>query len=179
MMHLVAPQYEDAVKHEVLRLGSGVLLGMVCDVMDAAAAGHDADSAAKLHLYSGHDTTLMPLLAVLGAPCEDWPPYLSNIIFELYEEQQGQGQGQARAGSGAGGRPAPPQHYVRVYYNTEELAIPGAAPGQPCPLPTFKQAVLGRYLLSREERLRECTVEFTHEDAEPHAVDVKTGSSVV
>lgn len=39
-----------------------------------------------LAIYSGHDTTLMPLLASLGSDVYDgeWPPYASMMTLELY-----------------------------------------------------------------------------------------------
>jgi hypothetical protein len=45
------------------------------------------DSNAKLALYAGHDTTLMPLLASLGPRVwnGEWPPYASMMIIELHE----------------------------------------------------------------------------------------------
>jgi Histidine phosphatase superfamily (branch 2) len=36
--------------------------------------------------HSGHDTTIMPLLATLGLDLEWWPDYASNIVFELWKE---------------------------------------------------------------------------------------------
>lgn len=32
----------------------------------------------------------MPLLAALGKPVTDWPPYLSNLVLELWRQPQGQ-----------------------------------------------------------------------------------------
>jgi hypothetical protein len=40
----------------------------------------------KLALFSGHDTTLIPLLASLGPKVwneKDWPPYASMMILEV------------------------------------------------------------------------------------------------
>jgi ubiquitin-like domain-containing CTD phosphatase 1 len=42
----------------------------------------------KLALFSGHDTTLMPILATLGRDVwagTEWAPYASMILIELYE----------------------------------------------------------------------------------------------
>lgn len=47
-----------------------------------------SDSRAKLALYSGHDTTLIPLLASLGERVWDgseWIPYASMLIIEIHE----------------------------------------------------------------------------------------------
>jgi hypothetical protein len=52
----------------------------------AAAAPEAADQAPNLVIYSGHDSTLMPLLAALGAPGGNagWPPYASSLVFEVW-----------------------------------------------------------------------------------------------
>ncbi len=39
----------------------------------------------KLFLYSGHDSSVTPLLAVLGQPATAWPPYTASVVFELWE----------------------------------------------------------------------------------------------
>ncbi|KXZ54510.1 hypothetical protein GPECTOR_4g575 [Gonium pectorale] len=35
-------------------------------------------------LFSGHDTSIFPLMAALGHPLERWPPFASNLVFELH-----------------------------------------------------------------------------------------------
>ncbi|KAJ2741880.1 hypothetical protein GGI19_006895, partial [Coemansia pectinata] len=77
----------------------------------------------KFALYSGHDSTVAPLLAVLQASNKNmlWPPYASNILFELWKKSDG-------------------SRVVRVIYNGQVLKL------QPefewcdlnaCPLDTF------------------------------------------
>ena len=44
-------------------------------------------SCPKLYLFSGHDTTLVPLLRGVGAWSDVWPPYSSDLAFELYENR--------------------------------------------------------------------------------------------
>ena len=34
----------------------------------------------RLFLYSGHDTTIMPLLVTLGVKVDDWPDYNSSLV---------------------------------------------------------------------------------------------------
>lgn len=41
--------------------------------------------AAKLFVYSGHDTTLSPLLDALGLFNGKIPPYAASLYFELHE----------------------------------------------------------------------------------------------
>ena len=37
-------------------------------------------------MYSAHDSTVMPILAVLDLDVSEWPPFGADIIFELYED---------------------------------------------------------------------------------------------
>jgi len=39
----------------------------------------------KLALFSGHDTTLIPLLASIGVYDESWPPYASMMVLEIHQ----------------------------------------------------------------------------------------------
>jgi hypothetical protein len=39
-----------------------------------------------MHMYSAHDTTIMPILAMLNLEVNEWPPFAADIIFELYED---------------------------------------------------------------------------------------------
>lgn len=39
----------------------------------------------KLCLYSGHDTTILPLLVALDVFDGTWPDFCANLAFELYE----------------------------------------------------------------------------------------------
>lgn len=161
--HKVAPTADDGAHHEILQLGIGVLVEMVMAAMEVSHQG--GASEPKLRLWSGHDTTLFPMLAALGVHVDDWPPYLSNIIFELWE------------GPAAGGSAGPRAHYVRVLYNDREVVIPGMQKGELCELSTFKQHVLP-YRIPERERAHQCTLLFTHEESQPHAVDARTGKAI-
>jgi len=57
-----------------------------------------------LAIYSGHDTTIMPLLAALGLWDEKWAPYASMVTLELYQENS-----------------SPENFYTRIIYNGKEL----------------------------------------------------------
>ncbi len=48
-----------------------------------AAAANGAD-ACPLFMYSGHDTTIMPILATLGVQLSDWPEYVSNVVSSFF-----------------------------------------------------------------------------------------------
>ncbi len=46
----------------------------------SALAAPEAAPQPRLALYSGHDTTIMPLLVTLGGDLSHWPPYVSNLV---------------------------------------------------------------------------------------------------
>eukprot|EP00929_Paragymnodinium_shiwhaense_P035685 TRINITY_DN19226_c1_g1_i1.p1 TRINITY_DN19226_c1_g1~~TRINITY_DN19226_c1_g1_i1.p1 ORF type:complete len:553 (-),score=88.26 TRINITY_DN19226_c1_g1_i1:9-1667(-) len=85
----------------------------------------------SLAVYSGHDTVIAPILAVLGVYkgkyCR-WPGYASRIAFELY----------ARKGS------TPPRHFVRIVFNGSPMfGVIGCQESQAelCPLDNFTSGV--------------------------------------
>ena len=65
------------------RLGIGTFLGELAASMDAAVSG---GSDERLAIYSGHDSTIAPVLAALGVWDRRWPPYASTIILETYRQ---------------------------------------------------------------------------------------------
>ncbi|CAO3687545.1 unnamed protein product [Rhizopus microsporus] len=103
--------YGATVSNEVRRLALGRLMGEIQDRMVRKQEGKDAkdEERLKLAVYSGHDTTIAPLLIILNAFDERWPPFGSAILFELFKEKQGK------------------EHYVRVRYNENTLELPGCA----------------------------------------------------
>ncbi|KAI8070942.1 phosphoglycerate mutase-like protein [Gongronella butleri] len=106
---------------EVRRLGIGRLVGEIGDRMAKRADGTDqanGEDKLKLAVYSGHDTTIAPLLIVLGAFDKRWPPFGSSIIFELYKGNQNKGGWFGKKQS---------DHYVRVRFNDKVVALPGCA----------------------------------------------------
>lgn len=62
-------------------------------------------------LFSGHDDTLTPLLAGLGISVDIWPPYASNLVFELWRTRDSS--------------PSEMKLFVRVVYNGDVQTIPG------------------------------------------------------
>lgn len=130
----------------------------------ALALAGPSDSLPRMYLYSAHDTTIMPLVVAMGVDIDTWPPYLSNLSFELWQ-----------------GQPAPgvaPKHYVRVLYNDSELRIPGVPLGVLCDVDTFRTQVLRPYLLTAQDRSRECLIKFGHDSSQPQPIDAQTGAAV-
>ena len=106
MLALVAPGVE------LLKLSMGRMFDSVVQHMLQCASG---EAKHQMYMYSGHDTTIMPLLATLGQDVTVWPPYVSNVIFEMWEGQE----------SGK------KQQYVRVLVNGKEIDLPNMQPGRP------------------------------------------------
>ncbi|ETV72467.1 hypothetical protein, variant 1 [Aphanomyces astaci] len=77
-------------------------------------------NTSRFALYSGHDDTVMPLLAALGGSqwLQDWPPYAAYLSFELYENNSG-------------------SHFVRFVYQGQPLTVPGCQDDKLCPLDVF------------------------------------------
>lgn len=73
-------------------------------------------------LYSGHDTTLLSVLSMLGTPLEYQPPYNSNVSFELYRNKEG--------------------YFVKVLYNENDITIHGNMGRTPCPFERFRKIIL-------------------------------------
>ena len=98
-----------------------------------------------MRLFSGHDTTLMPLLRALGLEESFWTPYGANITLELYEDMTKKDE---------------TNHLVRVLYQHEEKLIPGCD-GIMCPIDKFRK-VVSKYILDDAEYARRCAVKDDH-----------------
>ena len=102
-------------------LNSLAIGGFIADllhVLDATVAGAVVPgvSAPKIAVFSGHDSTLLPLLTALGAFDGEWPPYASRIQIELLRPAT------AAAEAVAG-------WMVRLVYNGRDASLLGHAPG--------------------------------------------------
>jgi hypothetical protein len=90
----ICPALVDEHGHAVLRLSMGRLLDILLANMEtaAAAAGQAGSSSssssshAKLMMFSGHDSTIMPLLTggAHGAVCATQPDCFSKIFSSPY-----------------------------------------------------------------------------------------------
>ncbi|CAO3620405.1 unnamed protein product [Cunninghamella echinulata] len=111
--------YGHMVSSEFRRLGLGRLMGDIRDRMVRRVDGTDKhinEQDYKLAVYSGHDTTIAPLLIILGSYDNRWPPFGSSIIFELYKSKNRKGWFSKKE-----------DHYVRVRFNNKVLQLPGCA----------------------------------------------------
>ncbi|CAO3627275.1 unnamed protein product [Cunninghamella blakesleeana] len=106
--------------NEFRRLGLGRLAGEIRDRMVHRVDGTDKKNNEdyKLAVYSGHDTTIAPLLIILGGYNSRWPPFGSSIIFELYKSNKGKGGWFSKKKE---------DHFVRVRFNNQVLRLPGCA----------------------------------------------------
>ncbi|KAH8115945.1 phosphoglycerate mutase-like protein [Phellopilus nigrolimitatus] len=147
---------------EVRRLGMGRLLDdlsrkMVLKAAPLALKGNAnvASATPKLLVHSTHDTALAALLATLDVYDEKWPPFTSSITFELFKKAPHADppasylQTVFTAFSPFKRSTQPAEHFVRIRYQNESLALPFCAesgqhlPGHPelCTLAAFRERV--------------------------------------
>jgi len=79
MSHLVLG-YNEKMREESLKLSGGLLLNELLSHMKDRIQGKPSP---KCYLYSGHDTTLLPLLCMLQLYNDEWPPFGSFLAIEL------------------------------------------------------------------------------------------------
>jgi len=112
----------DSFNHELKRLKGGPFIQELVDHFDAVSEGKNGSgyTGKKLYMYSGHDTTVAPVLHTMGVFNGLAPPYASMVIVELLD----------RSGL-----------HVRISYkNTSTSVYPLTLPGcqELCPLHRFK-----------------------------------------
>ncbi|WP_019217018.1 histidine phosphatase family protein [Legionella tunisiensis] len=73
-------------------------------------------SSLKYVLFSAHDSSIMSVMATLGSPLENMPPYASHLDFALFKNNK--------------------NYYIRVSYNDKPVTIPTCG-GTICSLPQF------------------------------------------
>jgi len=109
------------VSDELRMLGAGPLMAeLVMKMRDQVEWNRNApmqsrsSAPPKLSLLGCHDSTISVTLASLGClnSDEEWPPFTSHIIFELFRRQQPEVQ-------------EVDQYSVRVRYNDRIMTIPG------------------------------------------------------
>ncbi|KAJ2376538.1 hypothetical protein IW150_001921 [Coemansia sp. RSA 2607] len=83
-------EYRDhPLAQNLTQLIIGSFWGTLKEQIDSHIAGKSGDL--KFALYSGHDSTLIPMLATMKASNHNmlWPPYASNILLELWKKSDG------------------------------------------------------------------------------------------
>lgn len=86
---------------EELRNSIGSFVENICTNIDNAV---DGTSKHKMYLYPSHDTTIMSFLTSLGIFDEEWPPFVANVIVELYRSDSG-------------------EHFVRLLHNRRPVVL--------------------------------------------------------
>ncbi|KAG2482519.1 hypothetical protein HYH03_018564 [Edaphochlamys debaryana] len=132
---------------------------------EQAGAGSRDATHPKLFVYSGHDSSVTPLLAVLGQPVA-WPPFAASLTWELWRSEA---PAAARGGATSpGGRralrqdavraEAPALWWVRILYDGQPLVVPGlSSSGGWIALGVLRQRVLLPYALTQAQHKVECS----------------------
>ncbi|KAK9804090.1 hypothetical protein WJX73_005951 [Symbiochloris irregularis] len=157
MRAVEAPSGADHDAREMLQLTAGPLIALIQDNMQQATGSRSApDAGPRMQFYSAHDTTIMPLLQILAQGSDSWPPYLADIIFELWTPSQQQHKGSWFSGWLSGSANNEP--VVRVLYLGKAVQLPGArlAGGTQMPLSAFVDKVLKPYSLTGQDYDRAC-----------------------
>lgn len=112
---------DEVMCQEVIRLSIGPLIHRLLTNMKAAAAApnecrlgvvpDNTDCPPKMILFAGHDSTVTPLIIALGVNLDDWPPFASNVVFELWHNKE---EG---------------QQFVRILYDGEVVQLQHAITG--------------------------------------------------
>ncbi|KAF9924298.1 hypothetical protein FBU30_005693 [Linnemannia zychae] len=122
---------------DVLRLGMGPLASDIKENLLAAKA----HGPVRLSFYSGHDTTILPLLGLFDAEDMRWPPYASYILVELWKTSH-------------------EEYFVRVLYNQVVLGTKSRwCDLEWCPLKAFV-AHLNRFI--SKDMVAECRQQHEH-----------------
>jgi hypothetical protein len=151
----------ESTRREALRLGIGRMLNLIMERLERPDG--------KLHLYSGHDWTVTPLLMAVCKRDEPqldvWAPFCSSISFELWSSRPGDA---ALAHWASGGQPsaADEGRYVRVLWNGEPISLSRAAPGEEVLSLAEFRLVIAPYRVQDFER--ECRPEIRRLETEDH-----------
>lgn len=123
---------------EAVRLAIGRMLKQVVDTLERPDG--------CMHLYSGHDWTVTPLLLSVAKQDEpglrSWPPFCSNIAFELWSSRAQDVKGVSHYACEGDAAMNNEGKHVRVLYNGSPVALRCTDAGRDtCSLADFKQMV--------------------------------------
>ncbi|ORY02207.1 phosphoglycerate mutase-like protein [Basidiobolus meristosporus CBS 931.73] len=89
---------------ELADKANAVVVGWIMrNILSGIQLTRHSEAKAKFEIFSGHDDTIFGLLGLLKAKDMRWPPFASNIIFELWRNHK--------------------NYFVRVIYNGEVLEV--------------------------------------------------------
>ncbi|ORX58376.1 phosphoglycerate mutase-like protein [Piromyces finnis] len=74
-----------------LKTGIGYFLREIINNMGSTVGSkHDRklNNTPSFYILSGHDNSIAPILGALGNEPMEWPPYASNLIFELWRDNK-------------------------------------------------------------------------------------------
>mmetsp|Transcript_12460 Transcript_12460/g.18708 ORF Transcript_12460/g.18708 Transcript_12460/m.18708 type:complete len:305 (+) Transcript_12460:680-1594(+) len=97
---------------KIAKLGSGPLITKLIENLNKSAkiddneTNEDSTNGKQLFLYFGHDDTIGGLLSALHLKGWNWPPYASNMIWELWSDALSL------------------EPFVRVLYNGKVMTLP-------------------------------------------------------
>ena len=119
----------DPKVRQLARLKMHPFLQDVLARMDQVTSGK---TKRRFFLYSGHDSTIDPLIVAFNVTDGSWPRYASRVILELYSS----------AASGGDGR----DYFVKVLYDGKDVTgqtvgCAQLAPDGLCPFNSFKAAL--------------------------------------
>lgn len=115
--------YANCGKHEAermvaVRLSMGRTMKKFLDNIKDNISGK---SKVKMHFYSAHDSSVFPVLAMLGLDVSEWPPFGADLIVELYEDVN-------------------KSHFIKVKYLGKPQIVRGCDK-ELCPLDQFLEAL--------------------------------------
>ena len=114
-----------ATNAEGAALAGGRLLRELADEAHAVARG---GSPTRLSVYSGHDSSIIALLAVLGAFGGEWPPVASTVVVETWTpSRDARAVGRPHWSARLGMAKEEGEDMVRVVFNGEVLPLEGCA----------------------------------------------------
>jgi len=74
-----------------LKVGIGYFLREIINNMgNTVGSKHDRNisNTPSFYIFSAHDNSVAPIMGALGVEPMEWPPYASNLIFELWKDDE-------------------------------------------------------------------------------------------
>jgi len=100
------------------RLAIGPFLADLRDIILSKVNNTPETKDLKFAIYSGHDSTMAPLITTFSAFDHRWPKFNSHLTLELFESKEEKSLFSKLFSS------AQNNHYIRVRYNDKILELP-------------------------------------------------------